>query len=51
MSIQEDFNPEDVSDYAKPVLFGNGFRLKPPDERAAGFTENALPGLSALARR
>ncbi|HEX8190986.1 MAG TPA: hypothetical protein VF586_21685, partial [Pyrinomonadaceae bacterium] len=44
MNIQEDFNREGVSDYAKPVLFGNGFRLKPPDARATEFTEKCLTG-------
>ncbi|MFQ6333720.1 hypothetical protein [Methylophilus sp. 3sh_L] len=39
MNIHEDLQREDVSAPAKPVLFGNGFRLQPPQEREDPFTE------------
>ena len=38
-NLNEDFAREEVSDYAKGVLFGNAFRLKPPKQREAPFTE------------
>jgi hypothetical protein len=39
MNIHEDLQRESVSIPAKPVLFGNGFRLLPMSERADPFTE------------
>ncbi len=39
MNIQEDLESEDVSRPAKPVLFGNAFRLRPLDKRGDPFTE------------
>jgi hypothetical protein len=39
MNIHEDLQRESVTAPAKPVLFGNGFRLQPLSERAAPFTE------------
>lgn len=39
MNVQEDLESEDVSSPAKPVLFGNAFRLQPLDERGEPFTE------------
>jgi hypothetical protein len=37
MNIQEDFEREGVTNYAQGVLFGNAFRLKPPEERPQDF--------------
>lgn len=39
MNIHEDLQRESVTTPAKPVLFGNGFRLQPLNERADPFTE------------
>lgn len=39
MNIHEDLQRETVTKPAKPVLFGNGFRLQPLNERADPFTE------------
>lgn len=39
MNIHEDLQREEVSLPAKPVLFGNGFRLDEPQLRADPFTE------------
>lgn len=39
MNIHEDLLRESVTAPAKPVLFGNGFRLQPLSERADPFTE------------
>jgi hypothetical protein len=39
MNIHEDLQREEVISPAKPVLFGNGFRLQPLHERADPFTE------------
>ena len=39
MNIHEDLQRESVTAPAKPVLFGNGFRLQPLGERADPFTE------------
>ncbi len=39
MNIHEDFQRESVSVPAKAVLFGNGFRLQPLQERGDPFTE------------
>lgn len=41
-NIQEDFTREDVSEYAKGVLFGNPHRLTAPDKRQTLFTKKAL---------
>ena len=41
-NIAEDFAREDVTQYARGVLFGNPQRLTPPDDRALGFTEKCL---------
>lgn len=38
MNIHEDFAREEVENPAKPVLFGNGYRLSPLGERADPFT-------------
>jgi hypothetical protein len=39
MNIHEDLQRESVAAPAKPVLFGNGFRLQPLQERGDPFTE------------
>jgi hypothetical protein len=39
MNIHEDLQRDDVKAPAKPVLFGNGFRLQAPLEREDPFTE------------
>lgn len=39
MNIHEDLQRESVTAPAKPVLFGNGFRLQPLNERADPFTD------------
>jgi len=39
MNIHEDLQRENVTVPAKPVLFGNGFRLQPIDKRPEPFTE------------
>ena len=41
-NLQEDFAREEVTDYAKGVLFGNGFRLLPLPERGNFFTKKCL---------
>jgi len=41
-NLQEDFARADVSEYAKGVLFGNAFRLLPPADRGAFFTEKCV---------
>jgi hypothetical protein len=43
-NIQEDFNREEVTDYAKGVLFGNAYRLLPPSDRQEFFTLKCLSG-------
>lgn len=39
MNVIEDFQRDSVDRQAKPVLFGNGFRLSAPQDRADTFTE------------
>jgi len=41
-NLQEDFAREEVTDYAKGVLFGNAFRLLPLAERGNVFTEKCI---------
>jgi hypothetical protein len=41
-NLHEDFAREDVTKYAKGVLFGNAFRLAPLGERVEFFTEKCL---------
>jgi hypothetical protein len=47
MNIQEDLQREEVTTPAKPVLFGNGFRLHPLDERADPFSQKCQSAASA----
>jgi len=42
MNIYEDLQRDDVSTPAKGVLFGNGFRLTPPEKREIEFTEKCI---------
>jgi hypothetical protein len=42
MNIHEDLCREEVSSPAKGVLFGNSFRLQPPDARAVQFTDKCI---------
>ena len=41
-NLQEDFARDEVTEYAKGVLFGNAFRLVPLPERGDFFTEKCL---------
>lgn len=47
-NIGEDFEREDVEEPAKGLLFGNGFRLSPPEDRAEQFTRKSLTNASRL---
>ncbi len=47
-NINEDFEREEVDIPAKGVLFGNGFRLVPPQERAEQFTAKCLVNAKRL---
>lgn len=42
MNIHEDLEREEINEPAKPVLFGNAYRLLPLKERAAPFTKKCL---------
>ncbi|MGJ4995761.1 hypothetical protein ACQR0Z_15145 [Bradyrhizobium sp. HKCCYLS3077] len=42
LNIHEDLQRDEVTLPAKGVLFGNGYRLSPPEERAAQFTEKCV---------
>jgi hypothetical protein len=43
-NIQEDFEKRESNEYAKPVLFGNAFRLLSPEQRGDYFTPKCLTG-------
>jgi hypothetical protein len=47
-NLQEDFAREDVTEYAKGVLFGNAERLKQPSERAPFFTAKCMTAAKRL---
>jgi hypothetical protein len=47
-NIQEDFAREEVTDFAKGVLFGNANRLTPPSERTEFFTQKCISGAQRL---
>lgn len=47
-NIGEDFEREEVSEPAKGLLFGNGFRLSSPAERAEQFTQKSLINAARL---
>ena len=43
-NIQEDFAKEGTAEYAQGVLFGNAYRLEPPNKRGAFFTAKCVAG-------
>jgi hypothetical protein len=43
-NLQEDYARDDVSEYAKGILFGNAYRLTKPQERTEFFTAKCLSG-------
>ncbi len=43
-NLQEDFAREEITAFAKGVLFGNAYRLIPLDDRKAFFTAKCLSG-------
>jgi hypothetical protein len=43
-NLQEDFQREEVTEFAKGVLFGNAHRLMPPAERGEWFTAKCISG-------
>jgi hypothetical protein len=47
-NINEDFEREGVNEHAKGILFGNGFRFTPPNERGEQFTEKCLKNAQRL---
>jgi len=42
MNIHEDFARDEIDEPAKGVLFGNAYRLTPPEERGDFFTQKCL---------
>jgi len=47
MNLHEDLQREEVLSPAKGVLFGNGYRLKPPQERENQFTQKCITAAEA----
>lgn len=47
-NIGEDFEREDITVPAKGLLFGNGFRLSRPEDRAEQFTQKSLTNAKRL---
>jgi hypothetical protein len=47
-NIQEEFVKRDDAKYSKGVLFGNAFRLAPPETRGDFFTEKCKAGAARL---
>lgn len=47
-NIQEDFAREEVTEPAKGILFGNGFRLVEPSQREEQFTEKCVKNADRL---
>jgi len=41
-NIREDFERDEVDEYARGVLFGNASRLTPPEERDQDFTDKCI---------
>ena len=41
-NLQEDFSRDGVDEFAKGVLFGNAFRLAPPEDRGDFFSEKCM---------
>jgi hypothetical protein len=48
MNINEDLQRGEVVKPAKGVLFGNGYRLAPPEKRAIAFTEKCITAAQSL---
>jgi hypothetical protein len=46
LNIHEDLEREEVEKPAKPVLFGNAYRLQPVEERSAPFTSKCISASS-----
>ncbi len=42
MNIHEDYSRDEVKEIAKGVLFGNAYRLLPPEDRSDFFTEKCI---------
>lgn len=49
MNIHEDLQRDEITTPAKAVLFGNGYRLTPPIERAAQFTDKCISAATSQA--
>ena len=47
-NLNEDFSRDDVTEYAKGVLFANGFRLSPVADRGEEFTEKCMTAARRL---
>jgi len=47
-NLNEDFARDDVNVYAKGVLFGNAYRLKPLSDRDGAFTDKCLTAAARL---
>jgi hypothetical protein len=47
-NLQDDYARDEVTDYAKGVLFGNAHRLSPVGERAEFFTQKCVSGAQRL---
>jgi hypothetical protein len=47
MNIHEDLQRDEVTNPAKPVLFGNAFRLQPVEDRGEPFTEKCCSAAAA----
>ncbi len=47
-NIGEDFERDEIEERAKGLLFGNGFRLTLPSERAPQFTQKSLANAKRL---
>lgn len=47
-NLQEDFAREEVTTYAKGILFGNAYRLSAPGDRGPAFTDKCVAGASRL---
>lgn len=47
MNVHEDLQRSDVNSPAKPVLFGNAFRLEPLNKRGEPFTDKCLNAATA----
>lgn len=42
MNIHEDYSRDEVKEIAKGALFGNAYRLSPPEDRSSFFTEKCV---------